>query len=150
MKRKQLAIYSSGFNGGIMRKNIYQATQNDFLKATRNCVEDKNLDVSVEVNFFGCVYVVYQLWTSVKYIIHSCNDRMIVSMKTFGINKDAYLSPLFENFKKVSDMLEAYIYYFPRTFEYEINDDEIQLPPDTSEEQEIFHRIHDIVEMMNK
>ena len=70
-------------------------------KATSNCVEDKNLDGYVEVNVFGCVCFVSQLWTSVKNIIHSCNYRMIVLMKKFGISKDADISPFYENFKAV-------------------------------------------------
>ena len=47
-------------------------------------------------------------------------------------------------------MLEAYIDYCPRTFEYEIDEDELKLPQYTPEEQYISHRIHDIVEMTNK
>ena len=71
-------------------------------------------------------------------------------MIKFGISKDADLSPLCENLKKVSYMLKAYIDYFPRRFEYKIDEYELKLPHNTSEEQEIFHRVHDIVEMMNK
>ena len=48
-------------------------------------------------------------------------------MKTFGINKDVDLSPLCENFKTVSHILEAYIDYFHRTFLYDIDEDELQL-----------------------
>ena len=47
-------------------------------------------------------------------------------------------------------MLEVYIDYFPRTFEYGINEYKLQLPQDTSEEKYIFYRIHDIVEMANQ
>ena len=75
---------------------------------------------------------------------------MIVFIKCFVINKDAYLSPFYENLKTVSDMLEAYIDYFPITFEYDIDEDELKLPQDTPEEQDISHRIHDIVEMTNR
>ena len=75
---------------------------------------------------------------------------MIVFVKCCGINKDADLSPFYENLKTVSDMLEAYIDYCPRTFEYEIDEDELKLPQYTPEEQYISHRIHDIVEMTNK
>ena len=56
---------------------------------------------------------------------------MIVFMKKFGFNKDAYLSLFCENFKTFSDMLEAYIDYYARTFEYVIDEDELQLPQDT-------------------
>ena len=110
-----------------MRKKVYQATQIYFLKATSSYVEENNLDGSVEVNVFGGVSVVFQIWSTVKKIILSCNDRMLVFMKTFGINKDADLSPLCENFKTVSDMLVAYIDYCPITFEYDIDEDELQL-----------------------
>ena len=48
LKIKQVDIYSSGFNGGRMRRKGYQATQIYFLKETRNCVEEKNLDGYVE------------------------------------------------------------------------------------------------------
>ena len=44
-----------------------------------------------------------------KNIIHGYNEIMIVLMKCFGINKDADLSPFYENLKTVSYMLEAYI-----------------------------------------
>ena len=57
---------------------------------------------------------------------------MIVFMKCFGIKKDEDISQFSENFKTVSDMLEAYIYYCPRTFEYEIDEDKLQLPKNSS------------------
>ena len=91
---KQVAIYGSSFNGGRMRKICYHSTLIDFLKVSSNCVEENNLDVYVEVNVFGDMSVFFQLWMSVKNIINGCNDRIIVFMKKFGINKDADLSPL--------------------------------------------------------
>ena len=99
-----------------MRKKGYQDTQIDFLKATINCVEDNNLDGS---SLGECL--LFPGWTSMKNIIHSCDDIMVVFMETFGIKKDADLSPFCENFKTVSDMLVAYIDYCPRTFEYDID-----------------------------
>ena len=80
-----------------MRKKVYQAKQIYFLKVTSSCVEENNLDGSVEVNVFGGVSVVSQIWPTVKKIIHSCNDKILVFMKIFGINKDADLSPLCNN-----------------------------------------------------
>ena len=85
-----------------------------FLKTTSNCIGGNNLDGHVEVNVFWDVSVVLHIWPSVKKIINSCNCRMIVFMKKFGINKDAYLSPLCENIKTVSNTLEAYIDYCTR------------------------------------
>ena len=99
-----------------MHKKGYQVTQIHLLKATSNCVEENNLDGSAEVNVFGGVSVVSQIWLSVKNMIHSCNDRMIVFMDNIGVNKDLGLSPFYEDFKTVLDMFEAYIDYSPRTF----------------------------------
>ena len=53
LKIKQVSMYSSGFNGGRMRKKGYQDTQIDFLKETNSCVGENNLDGSVEVSVFG-------------------------------------------------------------------------------------------------
>ena len=61
LKIKQVAIYISGFNGGVMRKKGYQATQIYLLKETSNCVKERNLYGSVEVNVFGDVSVVSHL-----------------------------------------------------------------------------------------
>ena len=44
-----------------------------------------------------------------------------------GINKDEGLSPFRNDFEYVSGMLKPYIAYFPITFEYEIDDYELQL-----------------------
>ena len=92
---------------------FYQATQIDFLKATSNWVEEKNVYGSVEVKTFGDVSVVSKQWPPVKNGINSCNEIMMVFMNFFGINKDADFSPLCENFKTVSDILEEYIDYRP-------------------------------------
>ena len=92
-----------------MRKKGYQTTEIDFLKAASNCVEEANAYGFVEVNLFGDMSILSQLWPSVKNIIHSCNDRMISFIKKFGINKDVDLYPFCEKFKTVTDMLEAYI-----------------------------------------
>ena len=57
---------------------------------------------------------------------------MIVFIKKFGIDKDADLPWFCENFNTLSDMLGAYIDYCHKTFEYEIDEDELQPPQDIS------------------
>jgi hypothetical protein len=115
MDRKLKAMYESKLKQYRSPKRGYQATFNDFLKATMDTQETEGGPVDVEEG----KSVVEQLWPTLRLIINSTNVKMVAMMHSFGFSVQD-CSPFSVQFDKEPDHLQKiFISYLPRTFVFD-------------------------------
>ena len=99
MDRKLKAVHESKLKKHRSPKKGYQATFNDFLKATENTQET----AGGPVNIAEGKSVVEQLWPALRAVINSTNMKMVATMSSFGFSlKDR--SPFSAQFNKVDGL----------------------------------------------
>jgi hypothetical protein len=135
MDRKLKVMYESKFKQYCSPKKGYQATFNDFLKATENTQDGVGGPVDVKDD----KSVVEQLWPTLRLIINSTNMKMLAMMRSFGFSiQDC--SPFSVQFDQADDLQSVFISYLPRTFSFDgieglhnDNDEEVETPTDAKE-----------------
>jgi hypothetical protein len=116
MDRKLKAVHESKLKQCRSPKKGYQATFDNFLKATENTQEGAGGPVDVDTE--DGKSVVEQLWPALRLIINSTNVKMVAMMHSFGFTVQD-CSPFSVQFDEEADLQKVFMSYLLRTFVFD-------------------------------